>query len=157
VCRRCRSILVDFDDHELRVVFLVLQEVKTINAGLHCRFVSILQRGLFEGLLHSRFGLDRDMNCIIERNVCENEPRVPSAVSIVHCTLQLLTGEILGRIRRHCSKLRRRKGSFSNRSRRRSQSYQHAVHTVLVHEFVIAVVRFASRVCLPTDCGWEKF
>jgi hypothetical protein len=63
VRRRCRFILVDFDEHKLRVILLVLQDVKPSNAGLECRIASILQRGLFEGKLCSRFGLDRDVNC----------------------------------------------------------------------------------------------
>jgi hypothetical protein len=60
---RCNFILENFNDDQCCVIMLILQDdVKASDARLQCRVANVLQGGLCESLLCSRFGLDRDVH-----------------------------------------------------------------------------------------------
>jgi hypothetical protein len=62
---RCNLIFENFNEDKCCVILLMIlqDDVKASHAGLQYRVANILQRGLCESLLCSRFGLDRDIHC----------------------------------------------------------------------------------------------
>jgi len=65
VRRRGFSSFVNFDEHELRFVVLVLQHVEASDPRFLGRFPRVLQRRLPERVFGARLRLDEDVDCCI--------------------------------------------------------------------------------------------